>query len=345
MSTSTVPALIATGSILPTCRPLSPLCDRRRQRRANDRGIRNAYPISVRLPTRNPATRLRSYGYLPVLTERGAQIRLGDVADIRISRWSADAQKRECAPVPAGSISTSTVELSARRGAILQQGGRPRRFACSAGYSLSWSAPVRVAWRAATAKLKIVVPADARDYLRIALSDLSRSFSEGKALIIGDASRSSPRRRLLAHASLPLGYNMSIASAVGFIGAGGGPSAGRNRCGHGHLSGPGCRLLVQRKAGSTMSRISLKRSSRVPALRVRPNRHDSRRDHRAVSFPIMWGQRHGLGDHAAHCLTSPMVGGMITAPDPSVDDAWCRWSISDATARTHQPFQLGGRGP
>jgi copper/silver efflux system protein len=257
------------------------------------------FPISVRYPReiRDSVEKLRD---LPVLTERGAQIRLGDVADIRISDGppmlkSENARLSSWVYIDLHGRALSSAVRDMQQ-AVAQQVRLP------AGYSLSWSGQFEFLARA-TAKLKIVVPATLV-IIFVLLYLTFRGFSEA-ALIM---------------ATLPfalvggfwlmflLGYNMSIASAVGFIALGGVAAeigvvmviyldqAVAARAEQGRLNDE--RDLVQAIIEGA-------------ALRVRPIAMTV-----AVIIagllPIMWGS--GTGSEIMRRIASPMVGGMITAP-------------------------------
>jgi Cu(I)/Ag(I) efflux system membrane protein CusA/SilA len=257
------------------------------------------FPINVRYPreTRDSVEKLRD---LPMLTERGAQIRLGDVADIRISDGppmlkSENARLSSWVYIDLHGRALSSAVRDMQR-AVAQQVHLP------AGYSLSWSGQFEFLARA-TAKLKIVVPATLV-IIFVLLYLTFRRFSEA-ALIM---------------ATLPfalvggfwlmflLGYNMSIASAVGFIALGGVAAeigvvmvvyldqAVAARAAQGQLNDE--RDLIQAIIEGA-------------ALRVRPIAMTV-----AVIIagllPIMWGS--GTGSEIMRRIASPMVGGMITAP-------------------------------
>jgi copper/silver efflux system protein len=257
------------------------------------------FPISVRYPReiRDSVEKLRD---LPVLTERGAQIRLGDVADIRISD-GPPMLKSENARL------SSWVYVDLRGRALSSavrdmQQAVARQVRLPAGYSLSWSGQFEFLARA-TAKLELVVPATLV-IIFVLLYLTLRRFSEA-ALIM---------------ATLPfalvggfwlmflLGYNMSIASAVGFIALGGVAAeigvvmviyldqAVAARAANGRLND---------EQDLTQAIIE------GAALRVRPIAMTV-----AVIIagliPIMWGS--GTGSEIMRRIASPMVGGMITAP-------------------------------
>jgi Cu(I)/Ag(I) efflux system membrane protein CusA/SilA len=257
------------------------------------------FPINVRYPReiRDSVEKLRD---LPVLTERGAQIRLGDVADIRISD-GPPMLKSENARL------TSWVYIDLHGRALSSavrdmQQAVARQVRLPAGYSLSWSGQFEFLARA-TAKLKLVVPATLV-IIFVLLYLTFRRFSEA-ALIM---------------ATLPfalvggfwlmflLGYNMSIASAVGFIALGGVAAeigvvmviyldqAVAARAAQGRLNDE--RDLTQaiiEGAGLRVRPIAMTVAVIIGGL-----------------LPIMWGS--GTGSEIMRRIASPMVGGMITAP-------------------------------
>src|SRR5207253_8151480 len=170
------------------------------------------------------------------------------------------------------------------------------------GYSISWSGQFEFLERA-TQKLKIVVPATLV-IIFILLYLIFRRFADA----------------LLIMATLPfalaggfwlvwlLGYNMSIASAVGFIALGG------------VASEIGVVMVVylnqaiaEHEARGTLEKEGGLEDAIVAgaALRVRPIAMTV-----AVIIagllPIMWGS--GTGSEVMRRIAAPMVGGMVTAP-------------------------------
>src|SRR3989441_2072023 len=146
---------------------------------------------------------------LPLLTERGAQIRLGDVAEVKISDGppmlkSENARLSGWVYVDIRGRDLSSAVRDMQR-AVAEKVKLP------AGTSISWSGQFEFLERA-TAKLKIVVPAT------LAIIFVLLYFAFRRAA-----------EALLIMATLPfalvggfwlmyvLGYHMSIASAVGFI--------------------------------------------------------------------------------------------------------------------------------
>ena len=256
------------------------------------------FPINLRYPRelRDSLEKLRS---LPIVTERGARPVLGDVADIRISDGppmlrSENARLSGWVYVDIrGRDLRSAVQEMQR--AVVQQVKLPP------GYSVSWSGQFEFLERA-TAKLKVVVPFT----LLIIFVLLYLTFKR-----VDEA--------LLIMAALPfalvggiwllylLGYNLSVAGAVGFIALAG------------VAAEFGVIMLLYLKhawqdridAGRTEPADLLDAIRDGAVLRVRPKAMTV-----AVIlaglFPIMWGS--GTGSEVMQRIAAPMVGGMITAP-------------------------------
>jgi Cu(I)/Ag(I) efflux system membrane protein CusA/SilA len=257
------------------------------------------FPINVRYPreTRDSVEKIRN---LSVLTERGAQIRLADVATItvmdgppmlrsenaRLSGWVyVDIRGRD--------LKSAVAEM---------QRAVSKEVKVTAGYSVSWSGQFEYLERA-TAKLKIVVPAT----LLIIFVLLYLTFKR-----IDEA--------LLIMATLPfalvggfwllfsLGHHISVASAVGFIALAGVSAE------FGVIM-----LLYLRHAWDAQLATGRAPSAQLlndaihegAVLRVRPKAMTV-----AVIIagllPIMFGL--GTGSEVMQRIAAPMVGGMITAP-------------------------------
>ena len=256
------------------------------------------FPINVRYPreVRDSVEKLRQ---LPVLTERGAQIRLGDVAAIRINDGPPMLKSENArlsgwvyVDIRGRDLSSAVHDMQA---AVAKEVNLP------AGYSISWSGQFEFLERA-TAKLKIVVPATL--FIIFVLLYLTFKRIDEAALIM---------------ATLPfalaggiwllwlLGHNLSVASGVGFIALAG-------------VSAEfGVIMLLYLKhawearlAHGKTSEADLLDSIREGAvLRVRPKAMTV-----AVIIgglvPIMFGS--GTGSEVMQRIAAPMVGGMITAP-------------------------------
>ena len=256
------------------------------------------FPINVRYPRelRDSVDKLRE---LPILTERGAQIRLGDVAALRL----ADGPPM---------LRSENARLSGWvyvdiRGRDLKSAVNDMQRAVAAGVklapgtSISWSGQFEYLERAA-ARLKVVVPAT----LLIIFMLLYLTFRR-----VDEA--------LLIMATLPfalvggfwllwlLGHNLSVASGVGLIALAG------------VAAEFGVIMLLylkhaweQRVANGQGSEQDLVDSIRDGAvLRVRPKAMTV-----AVIIagllPILWS--HGTGSEVMQRIAAPMVGGMVTAP-------------------------------
>jgi len=257
------------------------------------------FPINVRYPreVRDSVEKLRS---LPVLTGHGAQIRLGDVAAIRITD-GPPMLKSENARL------SGWVYIDIR-GRDLSSAVRDMQQAVAehiklpAGYSISWSGQFEFLERA-TAKLKLVIPATLV-IIFVLLYLTFRRFDEA----------------LLIMATLPfalvggfwliflLGYNMSIASAVGFIALGGVAA----EIGVVMLIYVNQAVATRTAEGRLADRQQLAQAIvEGAALRVRPIAMTV-----AVIIagllPVMWGT--GTGSEVMRRIAAPMVGGMISAP-------------------------------
>jgi Cu(I)/Ag(I) efflux system membrane protein CusA/SilA len=260
---------------------------------------RERYPINVRYPreVRDNVQKLRN---LPVITANGSQIALSELADIsitdgppmlksenaRLSNWIyVDLRGRDL---------KSAVEDMQRT--VSQQVKLPE------GVSLSWSGQFEYLERA-SAKLRIVLPFT----LVIIFVLLYVTFSR-----VSDA--------LLIMGTLPfsliggvwllylLGYNLSVAGAVGFI-ALAGVAAEFGVIMVLYLN----QAIARHKAldpqgGKPMLMRALHEGA---VLRVRP-KVMTVATIMAGLLPIMWGD--GTGSEVMRRIAAPMIGGMITAP-------------------------------
>lgn len=257
------------------------------------------FPINVRYPreTRDSVQKLRD---LPLLTERGAQIRLGDVAAIGISD-GPPMLKSENARLSGWVY----VDLRGRDlGSAVRDMQRAvaREVRVPAGYSISWSGQFEYLARA-MARLKVVVPATLL-IIFLLLYLTFRRFQEA-ALIMTTLPLALVGGFWLMYV---LGYNMSIASAVGFIALGGVAA----EIGVVMLVYLNQAISARAAAGRLNNDAELVRAIvEGAALRVRPIAMTV-----AVIIagllPIMWGS--GTGSEIMRRIASPMVGGMITAP-------------------------------
>ena len=256
------------------------------------------FPINVRYPreVRDSIEKLRN---LPVLTERGAQIRLSDVATISLSDGPPMLRSENSRLSGWVYIDTRGRDLSSVVHDMQQAVAKEVKL--PAGYSISWSGQFEFLERA-TAKLKIVVPATLM-IIFVLLHLTFRRFDEA----------------LLIMATLPfalvggfwllwsLGHNLSIASAVGFIALAG------------VAAEFGVIMLLYLKqawearlaAGKDSEEDLIDAIREGAVLRVRPKAMTV-----AVIvaglLPIMVGS--GTGSEVMQRIAGPMIGGMITAP-------------------------------
>ena len=256
------------------------------------------FPINMRYPreTRDSLDKLRK---LPIVSERGARLVLGDVADIRITDGPPMLRSEN-----ARLSGWVYVDIRGRdlRGAVKDmQRVVADKVQLPPGYSISWSGQFEFLERA-TAKMKVVVPFT----LLIIFVLLYLTFRR-----FDDA--------LLIMATLPfalvggiwllylLAYNMSVAGAVGFI-ALAGVSAEFGVIMLLYLKQSWDARVAQ---GQTSNADLLDAIREGAVLRVRPKAMTV-----AVIlaglFPIMWGT--GTGSEVMQRIAAPMVGGMITAP-------------------------------
>jgi Cu(I)/Ag(I) efflux system membrane protein CusA/SilA len=256
------------------------------------------FPINVRYPreVRDSLEKLRE---LPVLTDAGAQIRLGDVAAIRIDDGPPMLKSENArlsgwvyVDVRGRDLSSAVREM---------QQAVARGVPLPAGYSVSWSGQFEYLKRAA-ARLKVVVPATLAIIFVLLYLTFGR-FDEA-ALIMATLPFALAGGAWLLWI---LGHNLSVASGVGFI-ALAGVSAEFGVIMLLYLKHAWEARLAQDK----MSEADLLDAIREGAvLRVRPKAMTV-----AVIIaglvPAMIGA--GTGSEIMQRIAAPIVGGMITAP-------------------------------
>ncbi len=256
------------------------------------------FPINVRYPreVRDSVDKLRE---LPVLTERGAQIRLGDVAAIKISDGPPMLKSENARLSGWVYVDIRGRDLSSAVREMQQAVNKEVKL--PAGYSVSWSGQFEYLERA-TAKLKIVVPATLL-IIFVLLYMTFKRFDEA-ALIMATLPFALAGGIWLLWA---LGHNLSVASGVGFI-ALAGVSAEFGVIMLLYLKQAWEARLVK----GTPDESDLLDAIREGAvLRVRPKAMTV-----AVIIaglvPVMIGS--GTGSEVMQRIAAPMVGGMITAP-------------------------------
>jgi Cu(I)/Ag(I) efflux system membrane protein CusA/SilA len=260
---------------------------------------RERFPINLRYPReiRDSLERLRQ---LPFVSARGAQLRLGDVAQVRVADGppmlrSENARLSGWVYVDVrGRDLRSTVH--AMQAVVAQQLSLP------AGYAISWSGQFEYLERA-TERMKLVVPAT----LALIFVLLYLLFRK-----VGDA--------LLVMAAVPfslvggfwlvwgLGHAVSVATAVGFI-ALAGVAAEFGVVMLVYLENAWARRLAAGEPADEATLLAAIREGAV--LRVRPKAMTVAIV-MAGLVPMMWGD--GTGAEIMARIAAPMVGGMVTAP-------------------------------
>jgi Cu(I)/Ag(I) efflux system membrane protein CusA/SilA len=256
------------------------------------------FPINVRYPReiRDSLEKLRN---LPIVTPQGARLVLSDVAQVRIAD-GPPMLRSENARL-SGWVYVDIRGRDLRSAVQDMQKAVAGKVTLPPGYSISWSGQFEFLERA-TAKLKVVVPFTLL-IIFVLLYLTFKRFEEA----------------FLIMATLPfalvggiwllylLGYNLSIAGAVGFI-ALAGVSAEFGVIMLLYLKHAWEEKLKQGKSDEESLLDAIREGA---VLRVRPKAMTV-----AVIlaglFPIMWGT--GTGSEVMQRIAAPMVGGMITAP-------------------------------
>ncbi len=257
------------------------------------------FPISVRYPreVRDSVEKLRE---LPVVTDRGAQIALGAVADIRVTDGPPMLKSENARP--SGWIYVDLRGRDLRSAVTDMQAAVAKEVALPAGYSVTWSGQFEYLERA-TARLKVVVPAT----LAIIFVLLYVTFrrADEALLILVSVPFALVGGFWLLYA---LDHAISVASAVGFI-ALAGVAAEFGVVMLIYLKQAWDRRLAAGEARSEATLLDALREGAV--LRVRPKAMTVAVV-MAGLLPIMIGS--GTGSEVMQRIAAPMVGGMITAP-------------------------------
>ncbi|OJB05464.1 efflux RND transporter permease subunit [Burkholderia ubonensis] len=260
---------------------------------------RERFPINIRYPreVRDSLDKLRQ---LPVVTDRGAQIQLGDVAHIAITDGPPMIRSENARL--AGYVYVDIRNTDLQSAVKAMQKAVARQVQLPPGYSIAWSGQFEYLERAA-ARLRTVIPVT----LAVIFVLLFLTFN-----LAADA--------LLLMSTVPfalvggfwlvwiLGHAVSVATSVGFI-ALAGVAAEFGVVMLLYLKGALDRRLED---GEPLTEALLLDAIREGAvLRVRPKAMTV-----AVVLaglvPIMVG--HGAGSEVMQRIAAPMVGGMVTAP-------------------------------
>ncbi|WP_321963491.1 efflux RND transporter permease subunit [Paraburkholderia sp. J7] len=287
---------------------------------------RERFPINIRYP-REVRDSLEKLRQLPVLTDRGAQIQLGDVADIRIADGPPMIRSENARLSGYVYVDIRSVDLESAVKAM--QRAVAEKVQLPPGYSIAWSGQFEYLERAA-ATLRTVIPVT----LVVIFVLLFLTFNSA-----ADA--------LLLMSTVPfalvggfwliwiLGHAVSVATSVGFI-ALAGVAAEFGVVMLLYLKGA---LNRRRELGEAMTEATLLDAIREGAvLRVRPKAMTV-----AVVLagliPIMVG--HGAGSEVMQRIAAPMVGGMVTAPILSmfvIPAAWFLLQRRRMRQRNEVPF-------
>ena len=254
------------------------------------------YPINVRYPReiRDSVDELRN---LPVLTPSGQQITLGTVAQVRVTSGPPMLKSEQGRPTSYVYIDVRGRDLSSVVGDL--QEVIAAEVDLPPGVSLSYAGQFEYLTRAYE-RLQIVVPATLA-IIFLLLYRIFRRFDEA-LLIMGTLPFALTGGFWLLYL---MGYNQSVATAVGFIALAG-------------VSAEfGVIMLIYLKAalerrGEDPDAEEVSAAIREGALlRVRPKAMTV-----AVIlaglFPILIGT--GAGSEVMSRIAAPMIGGMITAP-------------------------------
>ncbi|WP_145539538.1 efflux RND transporter permease subunit [Yersinia kristensenii] len=260
---------------------------------------RERYPINLRYPReiRDSLQKLRD---LPVVTASGGQVALSELADIKVTEGppmlkSENARLSDWVYVDLRGRDLKSAVTDMQQ-AVAEQVKLPE------GVSLSWSGQFEYLERA-TAKLKIVLPVT----LMIIFVLLYVTFS-------------SVRDAALIMATLPfaliggvwllygLGYNFSVAAAVGFIALAGVAAE------FGVIMVLYLNQAVKKHQRPGIAMTASEMSAAIhegAVLRVRPKAMTVATIMVGL-LPIMWGG--GTGSEVMQRIAAPMIGGMVSAP-------------------------------
>lgn len=298
---------------------------------------RQRFPINVRYPQqyRDSVQSLREF---PVVTEKGAQIRLGDVAKITITDGPPMIRSENARLSGWVYVDVRGTDLFSAVKAM--QASVARQVKVPAGYSVAWSGQFESMERAA-AKLQAVIPMTLV-VIFFLLYFAFRSASEALLLML----------------TVPfalvggfwfiwlLGHAVSVATAVGFIALAGLAAE------FGVVMLVYLRNSLQQRldAGRPLTKELILEAIREGAVqRVRPKAMTV-----AVILagliPLMLG--HGAGHEAMSRLGAPMVGGMLTAPLLSLFVIPAAWRLlqehklrqANRRAETHPESQTQPEG-
>ena len=258
---------------------------------------RERYPINVRYPQswRDSPEQLRA---LPIFTESGAQIVLGDIAEVRIARGPSMIRSEDARPAVWMTVVLGDRDL---RSFVREAQERiDHDLMLPAGYSLRWSGQYEYMERA-FARFEVVVPCTIAVIVLLLYITFRRI--RDVLLILGALPLSLVGGYWLTWV---LGYHMSVATAVGLIALAGVAT----ETGIVMLIYLNNSLDTQRRTGALLDAGGLHEAIVAGALlRLRPKLMT------VVTIiagllPIMIGG--GIGSEVMRRIAAPMVGGMLT---------------------------------
>ena len=257
------------------------------------------FPINIRYP-RELRDSVAKLELLPIVTEAGATTTLGAVADLVVSDGPPQIRSEN-----ARLNGWVYVDISGRDlGRYVADAQRlvAQRVALPPGYSITWSGQFEYLERA-TQKLKLVVPCTLA-IIFVLLYLTFRSVAEAALIMV------TLPFALIGGLWLMflLGYNVSIASGIGFI-ALAGVSAEFGVVMLIYLDQAIARHRKTKTFATTEDLIEAIKEGAV--LRVRPKAMTVA-GIVAGLVPIMVGE--GTGSEVMRRIAAPMIGGMITAP-------------------------------
>ncbi|OUL90196.1 efflux RND transporter permease subunit [Paraburkholderia hospita] len=287
---------------------------------------RERFPINIRYP-REVRDSLEKLRQLPVVTDRGAQIQLGDVAHIAIADGPPSIRSENARL--SGFVYVDIRNTNLQSAVKAMQRAVAEKVVLPPGYAIAWSGQFEYLERAA-AKLRTVIPVT----LVVIFVLLFLTFNSA-----ADA--------LLLMSTVPfalvggfwliwvLGHAVSVATSVGFI-ALAGVAAEFGVVMLLYLKGALNRRLEDGEQFTEALLLDAIREGAV--LRVRPKAMTV-----AVVLagliPIMIG--HGAGSEVMQRIAAPMVGGMVTAPLLSmfvIPAAWYLLQRRRARHVSHERF-------
>ena len=260
------------------------------------------YPINLRYPQdwRNSLERLRQ---LPIVAPEGAQLVLGDVADVRVTDGPAMIRSENARPSGWVFVDIQGRDLGSYVGAARER--VTAEVVLPTGYSLRWSGQYEY-WERAAEKLRVVVPLTFVIIVMLLYLNFRR-FGD-VVLILGCLPFALTGGIWLLYL---LGYHLSIAVAVGFI-ALAGVAAETGVVMLLYLNHAWERRVADADAGGrTLAEADVRESIVEGALlRLRPKLMTVLTIMVGL-LPIMWGS--GTGSEVMRRIAAPMVGGMLSA--------------------------------